>query len=164
MTQLKACFDDVESKDAADVARCYLAFLKDWTSSEGFYGCLFINTCAEYSDTQSSPHKIAHQYKTDIRQWLFAEFKKVNTKDAKQKSDMLFMFGEGFIVAAQTGQESLTLDTEFLYGIDQIASALDSGLERYTMIMVIKDEELDKSLIEHSCRGSQSGADTQKNY
>lgn len=118
MTQLKAYFDNVESKDAADVARCYLAFLKDWTSSKGFYGCLFINACAEYSDTQSSPHKIAHQHKTDIRQWLCAEFKKVSAKDAKQKSDTLFVLGEGFIVAAQTGQESLTLDTNFLYSID----------------------------------------------
>ena len=110
MTQLKACFDNVESKDAADVARCYLAFLKDWTSSKGFYGCLFINACAEYSDEQSSPHLIANQHKTEVRQWLLDKFEQVSAKNAKQKSDTLFVFGEGIIVAAQTGQEALNLE------------------------------------------------------
>ena len=115
MTQLTDYFNKFEIKEAADVAECYLTFLKDWTSSEHFYGCMFINACAEYSDENSSPYQIAKQHKTKVRQWLFDKFEQISLENAKQKSDTLFMLGEGIIVAAQTGQESLELDTEFLY-------------------------------------------------
>lgn len=113
MTQLKDDFDNFEIEKVADVATCYLTFLKNWTSSEDFYGCMFINACAEYSDKQSSPHRIAKQHKTEVRQWLLDKFKQVSAENAKQKSDTLFVFGEGIIVAAQTGQESLELNAEF---------------------------------------------------
>ena len=113
MEQLKGYLVGFEIKEAADVANCYLTFLKNWTSSEDFYGCMFINACAEYSDAESSPHQIAKQHKTEVRKWLFDKFEEVGAKNARQKSDTLFVFGEGIIVAAQTGQESLELDTEF---------------------------------------------------
>ena len=74
---------------------------------------MFINACAEFSNTQSSPHQIASQHKTGVRQWLLHKFEQVGTKNAKQKSDTLFVCGEGIIVAAQTGQESLELDANF---------------------------------------------------
>lgn len=118
MTQLRESFDNSEIKEAADVATCYLAFLKDWTSSKDFYGCMFINACAEYSDAQSSPHRIAMQHKTEVRQCLLDKFEQVSAENAKQKSDTLFVFGEGIIVAAQTGQESLDLDNDFLKLLD----------------------------------------------
>lgn len=113
MDQLKDYFDIFELKDVSGIARCYLTFLKDWTSSEDFYGCMFINACAEYSDAESCTHQIAKQHKTEVRQWLLAKFEQVGVENAKQKSDTLFVFGEGIIVAAQTGQESLELDAEF---------------------------------------------------
>lgn len=114
MDQLKVYFDKTEVESPADIATCYLNFLKDWTSSEHFYGCMFINACAEFSDAKSSPHQIAKQHKTDVRQWLFDKFKQVGAENAKQKSETLFVFGEGIIVTAQTGQESLDLDSEDL--------------------------------------------------
>lgn len=120
MAQLRESFDNSEIKEVADVATCYLAFLKDWTSSKDFYGCMFINACAEYSDEQSSPHLIANQHKTEVRQWLLDKLEQVSAKNAKQKSDTLFVFGEGIIVAAQTGQELLDLDNNFLKFLDQI--------------------------------------------
>ena len=113
MEQLKGYLVGFEIKEAADVANCYLTFLKNWTSSEDFYGCMFINACAEYSDAESSPQQIAKQHKTEVRQWLLAKFEQVGAENAKQRSDTLFVFGEGIIVAAQTGQESLELDAEF---------------------------------------------------
>ncbi|MGM8938767.1 TetR/AcrR family transcriptional regulator [Psychrobacter sp. Pi2-51] len=116
MNQLNNYFDNSEIKDVADIARCYLVFIKNWTLSENFYGCMFINACAEYSDTGSSPHQIAKQHKTKVRQWLFDKFKQISLENAKQKSDTLFVFGEGIIVAAQTGQESLELEDDVFKG------------------------------------------------
>lgn len=118
MNQLKDAFGNFKAQTPADVATCYLAFLKDWTSSAGFYGCMFINACAEYSDAQSSPHRIAMQHKTEVRQCLLDKFERVSAENARQKSDTLFVFGEGIIVAAQTGQESLDLDNGFLKLLD----------------------------------------------
>lgn len=114
MDQLDAHFDKLEVNNAANVASGYLNFLENWTSSEGFYGCMFINACAEYSDDKSSPHQIAKQHKADVRQWLFDKFNQVGAENAKQRSDTLFIFGEGIIVAAQTGQEILELDLKSL--------------------------------------------------
>lgn len=118
ITQLKDDFDHFEIGKVADVATCYLTFLKSWTSSEDFYGCMFINACAEYSDEQSLPHLIAKQHKTEVRQWLLDKFEQVSAENAKQKSDTLFVFGEGIIVAAQTGQESLELNANFFKVLD----------------------------------------------
>ena len=118
MTQLRESFDNSEIKEAANVATCYLTFLKNWTSSKEFYGCMFINACAEYSDAESSPHLIANQHKTEVRQWLLDKFEQLDADNAKQKSDTLFVFGEGIIVAAQTGQDSLGLDTEIFKVFD----------------------------------------------
>ncbi|MEN6670074.1 TetR/AcrR family transcriptional regulator [Psychrobacter sp. B38] len=112
MTQLRDYFNKYEIKETADIVACYLAFLKDWTTSIAFYGCMFINACAEYSDVQSSPHQIAKQHKTEVRKWLFDSFEKINANNAKQKSDILFLFGEGIIVSAQTLQEFSHLDME----------------------------------------------------
>lgn len=114
MDQLDAHFDKLELKNTADVASGYLNFLENWTSSEDFFGCMFINACAEYSDDKSSPHQIAKQHKADVRQWLFDKFNQVGAENAMQKSDTLFVFGEGIIVAAQTGQELLELDLKSL--------------------------------------------------
>lgn len=112
MAQLSSYFDRFEIKAAADVATCYLTFLTNWTSSEVFYGCMFINACAEYSDARSAPHQIAKQHKTEVRRWLFEQFEVVGAKHAQQQSDTLFVFGEGVIVTAQTGQKSLKLNNE----------------------------------------------------
>lgn len=114
MDQLDAHFDKLELKNTADVASGYLNFLENWTSSEDFFGCMFINACAEYSDDKSSPHQIAKQHKTDVRQWLFDKFNQVGAENARQRSDTLFVFGEGIIVTAQTGQELLELDLKSL--------------------------------------------------
>ncbi|MEJ6551586.1 hypothetical protein ACQKCW_02230 [Psychrobacter pacificensis] len=48
MMQLKGYCEKWDVKPAEDVARSCLGFLTDWSSSEGFHGCMFINACAEY--------------------------------------------------------------------------------------------------------------------
>ena len=117
MMQLQDTFECCGvNKTATAVAMCYFDFLKRWTSAPDFHGCMFINACAEYADIQSSPHKIAAQHKAEVRQWLLDNFVQVeaDTDHAKQLSDMLFVLGEGMIVAAQTGQEVPDLDHKLL--------------------------------------------------
>ena len=112
MTQLKEYCEKCDVKSAEDVARGYLGFLTDWTSSEGFHGCMFINACAEYSAADAMPHQIANQHKGEVRQWLLEQFERVGANHAQQKADTLFVWGEGLIVTAQTDQQSLELNNE----------------------------------------------------
>ena len=112
MTQLTDYCEKWDVKSAEDVARGYLGFLTDWSSSEGFHGCMFINACAEYSAAESMPHQIANQHKREVRQWLFAQFERVGAHHPQQKADTLFVWGEGLIVTAQTDQKPLALNNE----------------------------------------------------
>ncbi|MEZ7502237.1 hypothetical protein QO189_07105 [Psychrobacter sp. Arc29] len=73
---------------------------------------MFINACAEYSAAESIPHQIAKQHKIEVRKWLLEQFKVVGANHDQQQSDTLFVFGEGVIVTAQTGQKSLKLNNE----------------------------------------------------
>lgn len=94
MAQLRAA---LQHKESAQIPQAYLDFIEDWTTSNDFYGCLFINACAEYGNINTTPHQIAAQHKKSIRDLL-------TEKLSPAKADMLFLLGEGLIIAAQTGQ------------------------------------------------------------
>ena len=47
MTQLNYSLENITGEAVIDG---YLQFLKNWLSSEDFYGCMFINACGEFSD------------------------------------------------------------------------------------------------------------------
>lgn len=112
MTLLLEKFDKNDRYNAKAVVTLYLQFLSEWIASDNFYGCLFINASAEFSDPRSLPYQQAKQHKTAVRQFLFNQFEAVGAKRPQQTADQLFLLGEGLIVAAQTGQENLDLDSQ----------------------------------------------------
>ncbi|MDO1508846.1 MULTISPECIES: TetR/AcrR family transcriptional regulator [unclassified Neisseria] len=99
-------------------AYAYLDFISNWTQSADFYGCMFINACAEYSDKASIPHQKSSRHKSEIRQILRQRLQNCGVPDANKKADMLFMIGEGLIVAAQSGQD-------LVCSIEEMANLLD---------------------------------------
>ncbi|MDO5769892.1 MAG: TetR/AcrR family transcriptional regulator, partial [Psychrobacter sp.] len=117
MTQLTAKFAQCTLLDAQAVVTLYLQFLADWTTSSNFYGCLFINASAEFSDVKSVPKHQAKAHKAAVRQFLFNQFEAVGAKRPQQKADYLFVVGEGLIVGAQTGQDDLELDHQTLTAV-----------------------------------------------
>ena len=114
MNQLKTWFDKCEDLDSESITSCYLSFLNDWISSDSFYGCMFINACAEFSSHDSIPHTIARQHKVEVREFLLAQFTQAEVNQARLMADTLFIFGEGLIVSGQTGQEDLEWDVNLL--------------------------------------------------
>lgn len=118
MSQLADHFNQCQISTSAEVMQCYLSFLRQWTASADFYGCMFINACAEYSSADSVPHQIANQHKGEVRQWLLQHFEQVGESQAQKKADMLFVWGEGLIVTAQTDQQPLMPDDAFLQAFD----------------------------------------------
>lgn len=77
--------------------RAYLDFLRSWVQSEKFYGCLFINACSEFSRQDSIPHTTAQKHKRQILRYLQ---QRLNNQSV---AELLFLYGEGIIVSAQTG-------------------------------------------------------------
>lgn len=87
----------------------YLDFIESWVQSENFYGCLFINACAEFSDPDSMPHRQANAHKKAVRQLLYERLAHANlqqdkndTDKTEKLADALFVIGEGLITCAQT--------------------------------------------------------------
>lgn len=107
MAQLIHHFEDLMTYDIASVSKTYLDFLQHWIASDNFYGCMFINACAEFSEPTAIPHEISRQHKLEVRQFLVDAFLKTKTEHPKRLADTLFVFGEGLIVSAQTGQNDL---------------------------------------------------------
>lgn len=93
-----------------DVALAYLNFIKTWVQSDDFFGCFFINACAEFSYSLSLPNIYAQNHKQEIRQILTKYLLANNTPNAKKQADQLFIMGEGLIVAYQTGQKDIDVD------------------------------------------------------
>lgn len=81
----------------ADIPAAYLAFIDRWTASPDFYGCLFINACAEYPDALSTARQQAQAHKQAVRELLGCSL-------GATQADLLFVVGEGLITAAHTGQ------------------------------------------------------------
>lgn len=80
----------------------YLFFLQQWILSENFYGCLFINACAEYADPQSPAHQQAKTHKQAVQAVLLARLQQADFQQAENLAELLFISGEGIIVSAQT--------------------------------------------------------------
>lgn len=112
MQQLSQQFSNAPLQTIADVATQYVEFLQQWIQADNFYGCLFINACAEFADAVSAPNRLAASHKVEVRHYLQDKFEQVGAVDSHLKADTLFLFGEGMIVAAQTQQQDLRVDTK----------------------------------------------------
>lgn len=81
----------------------YLQFLKNWLLSADFFGCMFINACGEFSDLSHPVHTLTTQHKQAILTLLQSRFNQANINNAEQRAMKLFIYGEGLIVARQSG-------------------------------------------------------------
>ncbi|MDO5102924.1 MAG: TetR/AcrR family transcriptional regulator [Lautropia sp.] len=97
----------LEKRPPSQTDQAYLDFIIAWTRSNDFHGCMFINASAEYADEQTMPHQHAARHKAQIRDILLSRLKAGGVSQAKAAAEMLFLIGEGMIVAAQTGQQPL---------------------------------------------------------
>ncbi|MDO5680412.1 MAG: TetR/AcrR family transcriptional regulator [Pelistega sp.] len=87
-------------------AHKYLKFITDWCNDSTFSGCMFINTCAEFSESDHAHHIQAQTHKKFILETLTEHLRKEGLQHPQQQAKLLFVFGEGLIVAAQTNSLS----------------------------------------------------------
>lgn len=87
----------------AETGAGYLDFLNGWIQSADFYGCMFINACAEYASPENPLHIQAAAHKEAVQAVLLARFQAAGFSQAEAMAALLFIGGEGLIVSAQTG-------------------------------------------------------------
>jgi AcrR family transcriptional regulator len=80
--------------------------LDDWINNRvevlaNFNGCFFINTCAEYGDSEMIPHRLCNAHKKRIRMLISEQVQVMNVNGAELLIDMLSLLKEGAIVTAQ---------------------------------------------------------------
>jgi AcrR family transcriptional regulator len=91
--------------------------LDDWINNrvealDKFNGCFFINTCAEYGDMTSPPHRLSKQHKDRVRSIVGDAVSAIDI-GARQQSELIdavMLLKEGAIVLAQVqGDEQSAL-------------------------------------------------------
>lgn len=81
----------------------YLTFLKKWLLSDASFGCMFINACGEFPESSHPVNRLAQQHKQAVLAVLETRFLTTKSEDAQKMALGLFIYGEGLIVARQTG-------------------------------------------------------------
>lgn len=94
-----------------DRLNAFFTALKDWFSSPGFRGCMFINSCAELADASHAGSQFAAQHKERFHEMLkqvIAEC--AGTKAAESMSPPISLLVEGAIVSAVMEQSAEPAD------------------------------------------------------
>lgn len=94
-------------KAGMDRMHAFFAALKDWFKSNGFRGCMFINSCAELADSNHAGSKFAAQHKERFHEMLKQIITEcAGTKAADATASAISLLVEGAIVAAVMEQSA----------------------------------------------------------
>ena len=78
----------------------YVDYLAHWLKQDDFYGCYFINACAEYADPAHDMHKLAAAHKKRIFEALHQRLPYISVLK-RPAIDSVMTMGEGLIVTQQ---------------------------------------------------------------
>ena len=78
----------------------YVDYLAHWLKQDDFYGCYFINACAEYADLQHEMHQLAAAHKKRIFDALHQRLPYISVLK-RPAIDSVMTMGEGLIVTQQ---------------------------------------------------------------
>ncbi len=78
----------------------YVEYLAHWLKQDDFYGCYFINACAEYADPAHDMHKLAAAHKKRIFEALHQRLPYISVLK-RPAIDSVMTMGEGLIVTQQ---------------------------------------------------------------
>lgn len=82
----------------------------EWVSGEDFYGCTFINACAEYSDLSNPIHRLVADHKLAMVNIIRALITPLQVDKPDYLAQQLAMLIDGAIVTAQTTDNRDAID------------------------------------------------------
>lgn len=107
MHALSTYFEAFVPSSRLDVVEIYFNFLQEWLTGENFFGCMFVNACAEFSERDHATHQIAQRHKYEIQQFLQTQMAGFDLSETnltnQQLAEQVLIFGEGLIVLSQIG-------------------------------------------------------------
>ncbi|WP_447968683.1 TetR/AcrR family transcriptional regulator [Nitrospira sp. M1] len=83
-------------------------FAQRWFQQNNFYGCLFINTIGEYSDTDTPIRQICKEYKKLVKGYIQELCKQAGASNPKGLAEELALLLEGATVTVQVSENSET--------------------------------------------------------
>ena len=102
---------------------------KEWFSGNGFFGCMFINAVAEYSEADSAIRAVAYNFKRQMRAFIRGICTELGVRDPDDLADELALLLEGAIVTAQVGRFPNAGETAKHAGLRLVHARLaDQGL------------------------------------
>ena len=104
---------EVESRASAPQEKLLAIFdtARDWFTGKGFFGCMFINAVAEFSQADSPIRSVAFNFKRQMRAFMREICVEQGVDDPDQLADEIAMLLEGAIVTAQVGHFPLCSET-----------------------------------------------------
>ena len=76
-------------------------FVEQWFHQDYFYGCIFINAIAEFSDRSKAIHEICRKYKQSITTYFKHLAEEENAKNPDELAENLSLLIEGATVTTQ---------------------------------------------------------------
>ncbi len=94
----------VEQPDTSSRERLAMVFdaLDEWFQEKGFYGCMFINASAEFSDLDDPCYKLCAEHKQLVHDYIKDLAEQAGVGDPDELSTQLNLLIEGAIVQAHT--------------------------------------------------------------
>jgi hypothetical protein len=77
--------------------------LSEWTASETFRGCPFVNTATELADPGHPARRTARDYKLRLRSYFARQAERGQAADPERLADQLIVVFDGAIVQAVMG-------------------------------------------------------------
>lgn len=77
--------------------------LSRWTASDGFRGCPFVNAATELADPGHPARRVAHDYKTRLRDYFARQAGRGGAQNPQRLADQLIVVFDGVIVQAVMG-------------------------------------------------------------
>ena len=102
----KAFMRQVEAKANSPKARLLAVFdvAEHWFGQNNFYGCMFINSIGEYSETDTPIRQVCKEYKRLMKGYLRELCKQAGIAGAAKLADEVALLLEGAIVTAQVSE------------------------------------------------------------
>ena len=97
LAAMQACLQDAPAERAL---LAYVDYLEHWLAEDDFYGCYFINACAEFAHLTDPMHQLAAEHKQRVQDALHERLPFITVLKRPAIISVMTM-GEGLIVTQQ---------------------------------------------------------------
>jgi len=99
------------TKDPIEQLSAIFDALEEWFKDRNFYGCIFINAAAEFSDHENPGHIVCAEHKRLMFEYVRDVAKRAGAKNPTKLAEQINLLAEGAIVNAHVGGDKNAAQT-----------------------------------------------------